>query len=105
MTACVDGVANHRHPSPSEAVVDHCVKSAAMVSKTVGFDAGKLVKGRKRFLTVDTLGCAAVWVTAASVGGARREATYSKVKQMGEAVSRLHLVWWMAALIAHSCGG
>jgi len=33
----------------------HCVKSAAMVSKTVGFDAGKLVKGRKRFLTVDTL--------------------------------------------------
>jgi len=39
----------------------HCVKSAAMVSKTVGFDAGKLVKGQ-RFLTVDT------WFGAASLG-------------------------------------
>ena len=46
-----------RHPSPSEAVVDcHCVKSAAMVSQDVGFDGGKLLKGRKRFLTEDTLG-------------------------------------------------
>lgn len=66
-----------------------------MVSKTVGFDAGKLVKGRKRFLTVDTLGLVLrVWVTAASVGerdGGKQ--LLKKVKQMGEAVSRLHLVW------------
>lgn len=46
-----------RHPSPSEAIIDsQSVKSAAMVSQQVGFDAGKKIKGRKRFLTVDTLG-------------------------------------------------
>ena len=27
-----------------------------MLSEPVGFDAGKVIKGRKRFLTVDTLG-------------------------------------------------
>jgi hypothetical protein len=30
------------------------VKSAAMVSQSVGFDAGKKIKGRKPFMTVDT---------------------------------------------------
>jgi len=45
------------------------VKTAAMVREAVGFDAGKLVKGRKRFLTVDTLGLLLrVVVTAANVG-------------------------------------
>ena len=57
-------------PVNSVAIIDcHCVKSAAMVSKEVGFDGGKLVKGRKRFLTVDTLGLVLrVLVTAANVG-------------------------------------
>jgi putative transposase len=46
-----------RHPSPSEAIIDsQSVKSAAMVSQEVGLDGGKLLKGRKRFMTVDTLG-------------------------------------------------
>lgn len=59
-----------REPSPSEAIVESLsVKTAAMVSQAVGFDAGKLVLGRKRFLTVDTLGLVLrVVVTAASVG-------------------------------------
>jgi len=44
-----------RHPSPSEAVIDsQSVKSAAMVHEAVGYDAGKQIKGRKRFMTVDT---------------------------------------------------
>jgi hypothetical protein len=30
-------------------------KSAAMVSQEVGYDAGKQIKGRKRFMTVDIL--------------------------------------------------
>lgn len=48
-------VDNDRAASPSEAIIDsQSVKSAAMVSEQVGFDAGKLIKGRKRFLTVDT---------------------------------------------------
>ena len=85
-----------RHPSPSEAAIDsQSVKSAAMVSQEVGYDAGKQIKGRKRFLTVDTLGLVLrVLVTAASVG--EREggkAVLKRVKQMGKAVSRLTIIW------------
>jgi hypothetical protein len=59
-----------RHSSPSEAIIDsQSVKTAAMVHKAVGYDAGKKIKGRKRFMTVDTLGLVLrVLVTAASVG-------------------------------------
>jgi len=58
-----------RDPSPSEALIDsQSVKSAAMVHQSVGFDAGKQIKGRKRFTTVDTLGLVLRFlVTAASV--------------------------------------
>lgn len=85
-----------RQPSPSEAVIDsQSVKTAAMVSEQVGFDAGKLIKGRKRFLTVDTLGLVLrVFVTAASVGeseGGKR--VLKRVKRMDKAVSRLHTIW------------
>jgi putative transposase len=89
-------VDNDRAASPSEAIIDsQSVKSAAMVSEQVGFDAGKLIKGRKRFLTVDTLGLVLrVLVTAASVGereGGKR--VIKRVKRMGKDVSRLHTIW------------
>jgi putative transposase len=85
-----------RQPSPSEAVIDsQSVKSGATVSQDVGFDAGKLIKGCKRFLTVDTLGLVLrVLVTAASVG--KREGgkqVLKRVKQMDKAVSRLPTIW------------
>jgi putative transposase len=85
-----------RQPSPSEAIIDsQSVKSATMVSQAVGFDGGKFIKGRKRFLTVDTLGLVLrVLVTAANVGereGGRR--VLQKVKQMGKKVSRLTTIW------------
>ena len=89
-------IEQERHRSPSEAVVDsQSVKSAAMVSQAVGFDANKKIKGRKRFMTVDTLGLVLrVWVTAASMpereGGKR---VLKQVKQMGQGVSRLHTIW------------
>lgn len=71
------------------------VKSSALVSQAVGYDAGKKVKGCKRFLTVDTLGLVLrVLVTAASMG--EREGgkqVLEKVKQMGTAVSRLNTIW------------
>lgn len=61
----------------------------------MGYDAGKKVKGRKRFLTVDTLGLVLrVLVSAASVdersGGKQ---VLQKVKQMGNTVSRLSIIW------------
>ena len=61
----------------------------------MGYDAGKKIKGRKRFMTVDTLGLVLrVWVTAASVG--EREGgkhVLKRVKHQGKAVSRLHTIW------------
>lgn len=64
-------------------------------SLAVGYDAGKHVKGRKRFVTVDTLGLVLrVLVTAASVG--EREGgkqVLKQVKQMGIAMSRVHTIW------------
>ena len=89
-------IEHERHRSPSEAIIDsQSVKSAAMVSQDVGYDAGKRIKGRKRFLTVDTLGLVLrVLVTAASVG--EREGgkqVLKQVKKMGKNVSRLHTVW------------
>lgn len=66
-----------------------------MVSQEVGFDGGKLLKGRKRFLTVDTLGLVLrVFVTAANIGereGSKR--VLKRVNKMGQAVSRLHTIW------------
>jgi transposase len=71
-----------RKPDPSEAIIDsQSVKTAAMLNQSVGYDAGKKIKGRKRaarfggklppksclFVTVDTLGLIlSVFVTAAS---------------------------------------
>lgn len=85
-----------RDLSPSEAIIDsQSVKSAAMVSEAVGYDAGKKIKGRKRFGAVDTLGLSLrVVVTAASVG--EREGgklVLKQVKAMGQSVSRLHTIW------------
>ena len=89
MTICENGRESKQSdkPSPSEAIIDsQSVKSAAMVHQSVGYDAGKQIKGRKRFMTVDTLGLVLrVLVTAASVpereGGKQ---VLKQVKQMGQ---------------------
>ena len=60
-----------RPPAPSAGVMDAQSVTAATHGKTVGYDAGKKVKGRKRHLLVDTEGhlieCV---VTAASTSDA-----------------------------------
>jgi len=46
-----------REPSPSAASLDsQSVPTAVMIHEAVGYDAGKNIKGRKRFTLVDTLG-------------------------------------------------
>lgn len=85
-----------RYSSPSEAILDsQSVKSAAGVHEAVGFDTSKVIKGRKRFLTVDMLELILrVYVTAASIG--KREGgkkVPQRVQQRGQAVSRLHTIW------------
>lgn len=45
-----------RHPQPTAAILDsQSIKSAAH-GGTVGYDAGKKIKGRKRFIVVDVMG-------------------------------------------------
>lgn len=59
-----------RDPEPSAAVIDsQSVKAASTVGKgSRGYDAGKKINGRKRFIAVDTLGLLLiVLVRAASV--------------------------------------
>jgi putative transposase len=85
-----------RKASPSEAILDsQSVKTAARVSEAVGYDAAKRITGRKRHLTVDTLGLVLrVFVSAASVGerdGAKR--VLKRVHRMGKSMSRLHTIW------------
>ena len=58
-----------RSDSPSELMVDsQSVKTATMMAEAVGDDGAKQVKGRKRHLSIDTLGIILrVLVTAADV--------------------------------------
>ena len=85
-----------RKPDPSEAIIDsQSVKTAAMLNQSVGYDAGKKIKGRKRFVTVDTLGLVlSVFVTAASQtereGG---KVVLQRLKEKGTRIARLHTIW------------
>lgn len=85
-----------RNPHPCEASIDsQSVKTAAGVHEAVGYDAGKQIKGRKRFTMVDTLGLLlGARVMAASVG--EREGgkqLLQRVKQRGRSLTRLHTIW------------
>lgn len=70
-------VQQDRDPEPSAGIMDsQSTKSTAGITEAIGFDGGKLVKGRKRHLLVDTEGFLIdAVVTAANVSdqaGAKR---------------------------------
>jgi len=94
-------VDNEREASPSEVIVDsQSVKPLRWSLKQSMTQPNRL--GRKRHLTVDTLGLVLrVFVSAANVGerkGAKR--VLKRVKRMGKAVSRVHTVWVDGAMMA-----
>jgi len=62
-----------------------------MVAEAVGYDAAKQIKGRKRHLTVDTLGLVLrVFVSAANGVNKGAKRVLKRVKRMGKAVSSPH---------------
>ena len=90
-------VAEDRDPSPSVACIDsQTVPTAVMVRDSVGYDAGKKTKGRKRFTMVDTLGLLLmVKVVAADVqerDGAKQLLT--KMNKERHRVPRLTRIWF-----------
>lgn len=84
-----------RHKNPSEAIIDsQSVKSAAMVSQNVGFDGGKNIKRRKRFITVDTLGLVLrVLVIATNVAERSGGKQVLKRVHSSRQQSRLTTIW------------
>jgi len=61
----------------------------------VGYDAGKKIKGRKRFMTVDTgrIGAAVKVLPPVYQNGQAANKCKERVKQMGDQVSRLTTIW------------
>lgn len=89
-------VIENRDSSPSAASMDsQTVPTSVMVNQSVGYDAGKKIKGRKRFTLVDTLGLLMmVRVVAASVP--EREGAKQLLKQVHierERFPRLIRIW------------
>lgn len=82
-----------RNPDPTGAIIDsQSVKGTPESWVDSGFDGGKLVKGRKRHIVVDTMGCLlVVWVHAANIfdGKAAREV----ITRLFQLLQSIKIIW------------
>lgn len=85
-----------RKRSPSAAIIDSQTVKTTEVGGVRGFDAGKLINGRKRHILVDTIGLLlAVVVSAGSLQD--RDGAKLVLTQVRGQFSRLKLIWADAA--------
>lgn len=88
-----------RKKRPTAASIDsQSVKTTSCGGEEIGYDAGKKVKGRKRFVLVDTYGLVlAIYVCAASISekaGAMNLLSYiKKTPHLQELCAKIKLVW------------
>jgi len=87
------------HPKPSLIVKEKC----GAVVEDVGYDAGKQIKGRKRFLSVDTLGLVLRVLVTASVG--EREGANKCSNGSNRCIRCAGRFGWMALMAYRSCSG
>lgn len=82
-----------RKPEPTAAIIDsQSVKGTAESWIESGFDGGKLVKGRKRHIVVDTMGCVLVVRThAANIFDGK--AALQVIKSLFLSVKTVQIIW------------
>jgi putative transposase len=90
---------NGRHEEPSAGIIDsQSVKGTSESAEESGFDGGKMVKGRKRHIVIDTIGCVlAVAIHAANTHDSKGARLV--LKQLFKAVTTLKLIWADGAYI------